>query len=211
MGSPQGRPFVSLAETGLENRPADKSMGGQALGGADLLRIAGLFQEIQRSDFRDLWRGFELTEQSFFTSEMGFQLQVFDSVDDRLTVYRGQPDLFTPAGVFLDYQIEKDVFVHAEADAVVTLKLSQVDGQPLPAWVQFNGKTGRLLINPPEDFTGDLVLRLVAVDQKGREAVTIFRVNIRDVGQIASGRMSFGDKIKESMQSMALSFLQPKG
>ena len=192
-------------------RTTDLFAPGWAMDDSDLRRISSLFQEIQRSDFRDLWQGFELTEQSFFTSEMGFQLQVFDSVDDRLTVYRGQPDLSTSAGVFLDYQIEKDVFVHAEADAVVSLKLSQVDGQPLPAWVQFNGKTGRLLINPPEGFSGDLVLRLVAVDQKGREAVTIFRVNIRDDGQMASGRMSFGDKIKESMQSMALSFLQPKG
>jgi len=176
-----------------------------------LLRIGGLFQEIQASDWTSLRSSFDVYERPALTSDRGFALAVVEMAQSPLSVYRGQPDLNLPPGVFTEYQIQSDVFAHTEADAVVKLMLTQVDGQSLPTWVQFNGKTGKLLINPPEGFTGDLVLRLVAVDQAGREVVTIFRISIREPGQMSEGRVSFTDKIKESMESLALSFLGHKG
>jgi hypothetical protein len=87
------------------------------------------------------------------------------------------------------------------------LKLAQIDGQPLPGWIQFNGKTGKLLVNPPEGAKGEFVVRLVALDQAGREVVTIFKISIRPSGESTVGRTSFTDKLKRSAQVASFSFV----
>jgi hypothetical protein len=91
------------------------------------------------------------------------------------------------------------------------LKMSQIDGKALPSWIQFNGKTGMLLVQPPEGVSGDFVVRLVALDQAGREVVTIFRISISPRGDVGVGRTSFSDKIKQSMQGLAFNFVRTEG
>jgi hypothetical protein len=172
-----------------------------------LLRIEGLFRELEEAAPLSPLSSFEVYEGVTLTSDHGFALTVIEAAELPLSVYRGQPDLRFSTGVFTEYQIQPNVFAHTEADAVVRLRLTQADGQSLPTWVQFNGKTGKLLINPPDGFTGDLVLRLVAFDQAGHEVVTIFQISIREPAKPQEGRMGFTDKIKDSMETFALGFL----
>ena len=125
-----------------------------------------------------------------------------------LAVYRGQPDLTLEAGVLSEYQIGSDVFAHADPKSVVMLKMVQIDGKALPSWIQFNGKTGKLLVQPPQGVSGDFVVRLIAIDQAGREVVTIFRISISPKGEVGVGRTSFTDKIKQSIEVFAFNFVR---
>jgi hypothetical protein len=166
-----------------------------------------VFNEIQRESYLAGRVTFDEVDVQPVTNNRGFQMTVIEISNAPLAVYRGQPDLTVSAGILTEYQVQPDVFAHTDPNAVVVLKLSQADGQALPPWIQFNGKTGKFILNPPEGFVGNLVLRLVAVDQQGREVVTIFQISVRDSGQTSVGRMSFSDKIKQNVQAFSLTFL----
>jgi hypothetical protein len=172
-----------------------------------LLRINGLFSEIEGKSYLVPRTIFDEIEEQEKTNNHGFEMVVIEISDEPLAVYRGQPDLTVSAGILTEYQIQPDVFAHSDPNEVVVLKLTQANGQALPAWIQFNGKTGKLILNPPEGFTGNIVLQLVALDKQGREVVTIFQVIVRDSGQTAIGRMSFSDKIKQNLQAFSFNFM----
>jgi hypothetical protein len=73
--------------------------------------------------------------------------------------------------------IPLDAFVHSRSDAVVTLSAARVTGQPLPAWLNFDSRSGTLAGQPPADFKGTMVVRIVARDDKGQEATITVRIN----------------------------------
>jgi hypothetical protein len=178
---------------------------GWSTSDANLLRINDLFHKIQTSDYLEVRQSFDLVESPNLTSSEGYRMMVIEVSGVPLAVYRGHPDLALTPGVLLEHQVPSDVFAHADPKAVVMLKLAQIDGKPLPGWIQFNGKTGKLLVQPPEGVKGDFVVRLVAIDQAGREVVTIFRISVRQTGEVDIGRTSFSDKIKRTVQSASLS------
>jgi hypothetical protein len=184
---------------------------GWSTSDANLLRIHDLFHKIQLSDYLEVRQSFDVVENPRITSSEGFRMTVIEVSGLPLAVYRGQPDLTLAAGISSEYQIQPDVFAHADPKAVVMLRMSQVDGKAIPAWIQFNGKTGKLLVQPPEGVSGDFVVRLVAIDQAGREVVTIFRISINPRGEVGVGRTSFSDKIKQSVQSLAFNFARKEG
>jgi sugar lactone lactonase YvrE len=80
----------------------------------------------------------------------------------------------TAAG--LSFSLPADTFAHTRADAVVNLSAGQQDGQPLPPWLNFNPKTGTFSGKPPADLQGTLVVRVVARDQNGREAIATIQI-----------------------------------
>jgi hypothetical protein len=178
---------------------------GWSTSDANLLRISDLFHKIQTSDYLEVRQSFDLVESPNLTSSEGYRMMVIEVSGVPLAVYRGHPDLTLTPGLLLEHQIPSDVFAHSDPKAVVILKLTQIDGKPLPGWIQFNGKTGKLLVQPPEGVKGDFVVRLVAIDQAGREVVTIFRISVRQTGEVDVGRTSFSDKIKRTVQSASLS------
>ena len=180
---------------------------GWSTSDANLLRISDLFHKIQTSDYLEVRQSFDLIESPNLTSSDGYRMMVIEVSGTPLAVYRGHPDLTLTPGALFEYQIPSDVFAHADPKAVVLLKLTQLDGKPLPGWIQFNGKTGKLLVQPPEGVKGDYVVRLAAIDQAGREVVTIFRMSVRETGEVDVGRSSFSDKIKRVVQSASLSLM----
>jgi hypothetical protein len=184
---------------------------GWSTSDVSLLRIHDLFHPVQTSDYLEVRQSFDVVENPRITSSEGFRMTVIEVSGQPLAVYRGQQDLTLEAGIATEYQIQPDVFAHADPKAVVMLKMSQIDGKAIPAWIQFNGKTGKLLVQPPEGVSGDFVIRLVALDQAGREVVTIFRISISPRGEIGVGRTSFSDKIKQSMQGLAFNFVRNEG
>ncbi|RAU19983.1 hypothetical protein CU669_20840, partial [Paramagnetospirillum kuznetsovii] len=78
----------------------------------------------------------------------------------------------------VSFALPVDTFAHTRADAVVTLKAAQADGQPLPPWLAFDPKTGAFAGTPPADLNGVVVIRVVARDQDGREAIATVRINL---------------------------------
>jgi hypothetical protein len=181
---------------------------GWSTSDANLLRISDLFHKIQISDYLEVRQSFDVVENPRITSSEGFRMTVIEVSGIPLAVFRGQPDLTLEAGSLSEYQIGSDVFAHADPKAIVMLKMAQIDGKALPSWIQFNGKTGKLLVQPPQGVSGDFVVRLVAIDQAGREVVTIFRISISPKGEVGVGRTSFSDKIKQSIEVFAFNFVR---
>jgi hypothetical protein len=145
------------------------------------------------------------------TREGGFQVVVTRVGDGRLAVLRGQADQLVTAGETSLILIAPDAFGHVSADAEVRLALTLEDGQALPAWARFNGKTGQLLVQPPADAPEQLVLRLTAMDQDGETASTVFRLDIGKNQTPSNGRMSFSEKLRSSTSVTLAAPLQQLG
>jgi len=82
------------------------------------------------------------------------------------------------AAAGITFALPPDTFAHTRADAVVQLSAAQVDGQPLPAWLVFDPRTGSFSGQPPAGMEGTVSLRVVARDQDGREAVATVQVKV---------------------------------
>ncbi|MBF0325579.1 MAG: putative Ig domain-containing protein, partial [Alphaproteobacteria bacterium] len=78
----------------------------------------------------------------------------------------------------VNFTLPNDTFAHTRADATVQLSAAQVNGQALPGWLAFNPKTGAFVGQPPAGMTGEVVVRVIARDQQGREAVAVVRINV---------------------------------
>ena len=86
----------------------------------------------------------------------------------------------TGAGIV--FSLPVDTFAHTRADAVVSLKAAQPDGQPLPAWLTFDSRTGTFTGKPPAGFDGVVTVRVVASDQNGQEAVATVQIRVGQQG-----------------------------
>lgn len=115
---------------------------------------------------------------------------------DTLMVNRGVPDMVAESGGALQLVIPADAFAHTNPQASVQLRMTLADGRPLPSWVSFDPRTGKLNGVPPAGFNGDLVVRLVARDSQGREAVTTFRLVVGKERQAPEGRSSLSEQLR---------------
>jgi hypothetical protein len=77
-----------------------------------------------------------------------------------------------------------------------------LDGEAAPNWVKVDQKTGVITLNPPDVVEGEVVLRLMALDQQGQAAVTVLRIKISAEAQ-STGRVGLSDKLAQSRQLMA--------
>lgn len=78
----------------------------------------------------------------------------------------------------VSFTLPADTFAHTRADAVVTLAATQASGAALPGWLSFNPQTGTFVGTVPPGLTGEVVVRIIARDQDGREAVTLVRIGL---------------------------------
>jgi hypothetical protein len=110
----------------------------------------------------------------------GFKIPIFAKDLGGLQIYNGQRDLVVSTMNRFLTQIDQDAFMHDDESALVYLVLTYGNGEALPDWIVFNGKTGVLKIDPPAGYSGVLVLRLTATDQNGQARTVLFRVFIND-------------------------------
>jgi len=88
----------------------------------------------------------------------------------RLQVLHGMPDQFSKRGSVSSFAVPADAFAHSQADAQVSLKAEKSDGSALPTWLEFDAAAGVFRCSAPENFRGELKIRLSASDTQGREA-----------------------------------------
>ena len=93
-----------------------------------------------------------------------------------LAVDNGIANVSVGAGEAFTYVIPKDAFASSSQDARLSFQATQANGAPLPNWVRFNSETGTFSGEIPKGVTGDLRIRVKAVDEKGNEAVTTFTI-----------------------------------
>ncbi|CDL01236.1 conserved protein of unknown function [Magnetospirillum gryphiswaldense MSR-1 v2] len=109
---------------------------------------------------------------------------------DALVVNAPVRDSVIAEGTRIAVTVPSEAFAHTKADATVTLTATRDTGAALPAWMAFNPQTGTFEGTPPPGFKGEVVVRVVARDQDGREAVQTFKIVVGTAGQgnIAPGQ-----------------------
>ena len=95
---------------------------------------------------------------------------------DALVVNAPVKDATVGEGTRMSVQIPTDSFASTKADASVVLTAVAIDGGALPSWISFNAKTGTFEGTPPAGFNGEVVVKVIARDNEGRQAVQTFKI-----------------------------------
>jgi hypothetical protein len=134
---------------------------------------------------------------STLTSTEGFPVSVLRAsgssaaAGESLVVVKPMTEIAVRDGG-VSFTLPNDTFAHASPNAIVTLTASQADGTALPGWLNFDPRSGTFFGTAPEGFQGELVLRVVARDKDGAQAVAAIRI------RVASGLVQpQGDKSQE--------------
>ena len=104
---------------------------------------------------------------------------------DRLFVFRGVEGTLVEVGQGLHYRVPRDAFGHTNPDAIVYLEATQLDGSPLPEWLDFDPTSGTFSGRPPAAAKGVMDIRVTARDDQGRQASTHFRIHIESKAAVA--------------------------
>jgi hypothetical protein len=116
-----------------------------------------------------------------FTSNAGFPVMVVDSPQPALMVFKGVSDQYVEANkTQVSFSLPADAFAHSDQSQKVELEAKQANGKPLPNWVMFNPQSGTFTVNPPDDYRGEMRLKVTARDTQGREAIALFRFHVGD-------------------------------
>lgn len=108
---------------------------------------------------------------------------------DALVVNAPMKDTVVAEGAKIAVTIPADAFAATKSDATVTLTATRMDGAALPGWMTFNPQTGTFEGTPPPGFKGEVVVKVIARDQDGHEAVQTFKIVVGEAGQ---GRVAPG-------------------
>jgi VCBS repeat-containing protein len=127
------------------------------------------------------------TDGDIYTRPSGFRIMVTPSTEPSLKLYRGVDDQVVPAGRTLIVQVPADAFVHTQINETISLTATLANGQPLPGWLVFDGKSGKFVGQPPNGVLQDLAIKVTARDSQGRQATTMFRIKTGD-GAITPSR-----------------------
>jgi hypothetical protein len=130
------------------------------------------------------------------TSSAGFQIPVVEGDAARLSTYRSVADQFVEGNRSVTFTLPYDAFVHTRAEATVVLAATLTDGQSLPAWIRFDARTGSFSLNPPPDFSGEMEVKVIARDNEGREAATVFRLFIGEDKAKLPARSSLSEQLR---------------
>ncbi|WP_231848995.1 putative Ig domain-containing protein [Paramagnetospirillum magneticum] len=101
---------------------------------------------------------------------------------DALVVNAPLKDAFVVDGR-ISVTVPHDAFADTKANATVTLAAQQLNGAALPSWMSFNPQTGTFEGTPPPGFKGEVVVKVVARDNDGREAVQTFKIVVGEGNQ----------------------------
>ncbi|MGY0201082.1 tandem-95 repeat protein [Leptothrix sp. BB-3] len=138
----------------------------------------------------------DAADGDIYTRPSGFQIMVTPSSEPNLKLFRGVDDQIVPMNRLLVVQVPPDAFVHTVITETVTLSATRADGSPLPSWLSFDGRSGKLIGEPPAGQLQDLAIRVTARDSQGREASTMFRIKVSDSALIRpTSRASFGQQL----------------
>jgi len=125
-------------------------------------------------------------------------------------------DFAVHAGEPLSLQLPSDAFTQDNEKTKLELRVSMVDGKPLPGWLRFDARTARFEGTPPIAFEGTLTFKVVARDAHGRETAQVFKITVtKDVGVKGAsagwqrdlaepaGRASLSDQLRAARGSTA--------
>jgi hypothetical protein len=135
---------------------------------------------------------------------------------DGLVILHGMGDQAVQASGDGEFVVPADAFAHADPTAAIRLSAQQADGQPLPAWLAFDARTGRFVAHAPRGVDGEVAVRLVARDARGHEVSTVFKIRIGRIGRDGmhaasaqpSGRPGLSEQLRQAGQRPGSAALQ---
>jgi hypothetical protein len=134
------------------------------------------------------------------TNNAGFRIVAIENAPPGLNLNKGVTDQFVEQGTNNGkFSIPYDAFMHSKQDAVIKLQAKQANDAPLPSWATFDPQAGTFDVKPPPEFKGKVELKVIARDQDGREAVSIFRLFVGEEApaeQKPQSRNSLSEKIR---------------
>jgi hypothetical protein len=134
------------------------------------------------------------------TNNAGFRIVAIENAPPGLTINKGVTDQFVEQGTTSGkFTIPYDAFMHSKQDAVIKLQAKQANDAPLPSWATFDPQAGTFDVKPPPNFKGKVELKVIARDEDGREAVSIFRLFVGEEApaeQKPQSRNSLSEKIR---------------
>jgi hypothetical protein len=130
------------------------------------------------------------------TSAAGFRVAVSEAPAPSLVVFRGITDQFIEGNKPATFALPADAFVHTQADAVITIVAKLANGMDLPAWIQFDARSGTFRLDPPPGFNEELQVKVIARDNEGREASSIFKFSVGKGKVNLQNRSSLSEQIR---------------
>jgi hypothetical protein len=183
---------IGLQQTFGEAGP----LRGMAVRGNRMMDLVRTISDPWQTERSTSWLRMDATFE--YTRSGGFRTLVMPLEVPGLAVLRGHPDLHLETGERYMDVIRPDAFVHSDPAAQVLLKLDTFDDEVLPEWIQFNSRTGELIIEPPVDAPDKLILRVTAADDQGNKKSFVIRLHLSgEVIRIESAR-SLAERLREA-------------
>ena len=127
------------------------------------------------------------------------RIPVIPSVQAALFRYQGVPDQYFDVGGKLNFRLPFDAFVHTRENAIVQLHVERADGGPLPTWLHYDATTGTFDGIVPDGAPAVLEIRVTAKDNEGREATSIFRIELSQLEKARPvGRLGLSEQIRQA-------------
>jgi VCBS repeat-containing protein len=160
---------------------------------------------------------FNLTEQAKTSSveqnrlltsdrESAFPIVVTKADEPFLIYFYGVADqAVNPETGLVKFSVPADAFAHSNPFASVKLHAQLANGQKLPDWLVFDTVTGTFVGEPPEGDFEDVEVKVVAIDEGGREAVAVFKIRLARDGKLFAlndsvGRSSLSEQVRQVSQ-----------
>jgi hypothetical protein len=146
-------------------------------------------------------------------SENDWRVAVHPDTRSDIAVWRGVPDQVVNADGVTHVSIPWDSFSHTHSDARVTLDATLADGSPLPPWMNLDTRSGVFEFVPPPGLAVELAIRLIVRDAEGREAATLFRIQVGEReralsdGATPTGRTGLSEQLREATRQSPTSRL----
>lgn len=146
-------------------------------------------------------------------SENDWRVAVHPDTRSDIAVWRGVPDQVVNADGVTHVSIPWDSFSHTHSDARVTLDATLADGSPLPPWMNLDTRSGVFEFVPPPGLAVELAIRLIVRDAEGREAATLFRIQVGEReraisdGATPTGRTGLSEQLREATRQSSASRL----
>ncbi len=101
--------------------------------------------------------------------------------NDAPTVLTEVPDQSSSEDALWSFGVPPTTFSDVDTGDLLQLSATLKDGSPLPSWLSFASSTGKFSGLPPQDFHGDIFIKLSATDSSGVSVSDEFTLSITPV------------------------------
>lgn len=204
---------------------------GDTFADADAGDVLTLSAALNNGDALPAWLGFDAASGTFSgapaNGDVGqFELRVtatdpegasvdavfvvtVTNVNDAPTVNVAPANQAATEEATFSYTVAANVFADVDVGDSLTLSATLANGDPLPAWLSFDGETRTLSGTPANSDVGMLQLKVRATDNGGAGAEVIFDLVVENVNDAPIVTMALTDQM--ATEDALFSYVLPEG